>query len=125
MPEPFAGDEDRTPDVEAEGVVLERRAVPFAHQEADQAGVGVVQLLLATREGDARRVRHREVACHRVVEADEAVVEHVDSDRSLRGIVGDNVSGDTVFGNSHVEHIVKIRSAIAHSERSTGALLGG
>src|SRR6185312_12073385 len=36
VPEPLARDEDRRADVEAEGVVLKRRAVPIAHQEADQ-----------------------------------------------------------------------------------------
>src|SRR5262249_42172970 len=35
MPEPFAGHEDRAADVEPERVVLERRAVTVAHQEAD------------------------------------------------------------------------------------------
>ena len=54
MPEPLARDEDRAADVEAEGVVLERRAVPVAHQEADQALVGLVHLVLAAGEADAR-----------------------------------------------------------------------
>jgi len=71
--------------VEAERVVLEGRSVAIAHQEADQPGVGVVHLLLAAGEADARRVHYREVGGHRVVEADEAVVEHP------QGAVGDHV----------------------------------
>ena len=55
MPEPLARHEDRAADVEAEGVVLERRAVPVAHQEADQALVRLVHLRLAP--GEARRGR--------------------------------------------------------------------
>ena len=81
VPEPLARDEDRAADVEAEGVVLERRPVPLAHQEADQALVGLVQLLLAAGEADPRAVDDREVVGHRVVEPDEAVVE--DGDRVL------------------------------------------
>ena len=79
MSEPFARDEDRAADVEAEGVVLERRAVAVAHEEADQAGIRVVDLFLAPREADARAVDDGEVVGHHGVEADEAVVE--DGDR--------------------------------------------
>ena len=82
MPEPLARDEDRAADVEAEGVVLERRPVPLAHQEADQALVGLVHLVLAAGEADPRAVDDREVVGHRVVEPDEAVVE--DRDRCCR-----------------------------------------
>ena len=75
---PFPGDEDRAPDVEPERVVLERRAVPVAHQEADQALVGVVQLRLAPRERNARGVGYREVVGEHAVEPHEAVIEDVD-----------------------------------------------
>ena len=78
MAEPFARDEDRRPDVEAEGVVFERGPVAVAHQEPDEAGVGVVHLLLPAREADACAVDDREVARHRSVEPDEAVIEDVD-----------------------------------------------
>ncbi len=78
VPEPLARDEDRAADVEAEGVVLERRPVPLAHQEADQALVGLVHLLLAPGEADPRAVHDREVVRHRAVEPDEAVVEDAD-----------------------------------------------
>ncbi len=78
MPKPLAGDEDRAADVEAEGVVLERAPVPVAHQEADQRLVGLVHLLLAAGERDARAVDDREVVGQRTVEADEAVVEDLD-----------------------------------------------
>ena len=78
MSEPLPGDEDRAADVEAEGVVLERRAVPVAHQEADQRLVSLVHLGLAAREGDARTVHDGEVVGHRLVEAHEAMVEHLD-----------------------------------------------
>ena len=73
--EPFPRHEDRAPDVEAEGVVLERRAVPVAHQKADQALVRGVHLFLAAGERDAGAVDDREVVGHRVVEPDEAVIE--------------------------------------------------
>ena len=82
VPEPLARDEDRRAHVEAEGVVLERRPVPLAHQEADQALVGLVHLLAAPREADPRAVDDREVVGHRAVEPDEAVVEDAD------GVVG-------------------------------------
>ena len=75
MPEPLARDEDRAADVEAERVVLERRPVPVAHQESDQARVCVVDLVAPAGEADPRRVHHREVVGHRRVEPDEAVVE--------------------------------------------------
>ena len=75
MPEPLARDEDRAADVEAEAVVLERRAVPLAHQEADQARRRSRPGLLAPGKRDARGVDDREVVGHRPVEADEAVVE--------------------------------------------------
>ena len=68
-------------DVEAERVVLERCAVPIAHEETDQPRVGLVHLVLAPGEADARRVHDREIGRHRVVEPDEAVVE--DTDRVL------------------------------------------
>ena len=76
--EPFPCDEDRAADVEPESVVLERRAVPVAHQEADQALVGVVQLRLAPRERDAGGICDGEVVCQHAVEADEAVIEDLD-----------------------------------------------
>src|SRR4051794_33227947 len=82
MPEPLARDEDRRPHVEAEGVVLERRPVPVAHEKADQALVGLVHLLLTTGEADARGVGDGKVGGHRDVEPDEAVVE--DPNRVLR-----------------------------------------
>ena len=82
MAEPLARDEDRRPDVEAERVVLERRPVPVAHEEADQARVGLVHLVLPPGEADARGVHDREVGRHRVVQPDEAVIE--DTDRVFR-----------------------------------------
>src|SRR5262249_3893064 len=81
VPEPLTRDEDGRADVEAERVVLEGRAVPIAHEEADQAFIRLVHLLLPTGEADARGIRHGEVRGHRPVEADEAVVE--DTDRVL------------------------------------------
>ena len=84
MSEPLARDEDRAADVEAEGVVLEGRPVPVAHQEADQAGIGVVDLVPAAGEADAGGVDDREVVGHRGVEPNEAVVE--DADRARSGI---------------------------------------
>src|SRR5262249_25596982 len=78
MAEPLAGDEDRRADVEAKRVVLERRSVPVAHEEADQALVRLVHLLLAAREADTRGVDDREIGRHRAVEPDEAVVEDAD-----------------------------------------------
>jgi hypothetical protein len=95
VPEPFARDEQRAADVEAERVVLERRSVALAHQEPDQAGVRVVQLVPAPREADARGVHDREVGRHRVVQADETVVE----DRN--DVVGHDLGGDShgVEGN--------------------------
>ena len=85
MPEPLAGDEDRAADVEPERVVLERRAVPVAHQEADQPLVGVVHLRLAAGERDAGAVDDGEVVRHRPVEPHETVVEDLD------GVVGDDL----------------------------------
>ena len=78
MPEPLAGDEDRRSDVEAKRVVLERRAVAIAHEEANEALVRLVHLLLAAREADASSVDDREVVGHRVVEPYEAVIEDLD-----------------------------------------------
>ena len=77
MAEPFARHEDRAAHVETEGVVLEGRAVPVAHQEADQAFVRLVHLVLAAGERDAGAVDDREVVGHRAVETHEAVVEDV------------------------------------------------
>ena len=85
--EPFAGDEDRAADVESERVVLERRAVAVAHQEADQALVGGVHLGLAPCERHASAVHDRQVVGHHVVEAHEAVVE------DARCVVGGDVGG--------------------------------
>ena len=78
MPEPLACDEDRTADVEAERVVLERCPMAVAHQEPDQARVGIVDLFAPAGEADACRVDDREVVGHRRVEPDEAVVEDGD-----------------------------------------------
>ena len=86
MAKPFARHEDRAADVEAERVVLERRAVTVTHQEADQALVRRVHLVLMAGERDSRAVDDREVVGHRVVEAHEAVVE--ESDRLLGADVG-------------------------------------
>ena len=93
MAEPFPGHEDRAADVEAEGVVLERRAVTVAHQEADQALVRGVHLVLAAGEGDTGAVDDREVVGHRVVEPHEPVVE--DADRLLGTDVGRHSHGST------------------------------
>jgi hypothetical protein len=78
VPEPLAGDEDRRSDVEAKRVVLERRAVPLAHEEANETLVRLLHLLLAAREADARPVDDREVVGHGVVEPHEAVIEDLD-----------------------------------------------
>ena len=63
------------------------RAVPVAHQEADQRLVGLVHLGLAAGERDAGAVDDREVVGHRVVEAHEAVVEDLDRRRELISVV--------------------------------------
>jgi hypothetical protein len=78
---PLTRDEDRAADVKAERVVLEGRAVPVAHQEADQPLVGLVHLVLVAREGNAGAVHDREIAGHHAVEPHETVVE--DADRVL------------------------------------------
>ena len=114
MPEPLARDEDRAADVEAEGVVLERRAVPVAHQEADQALVRLVHLGLPPREGDAGAVDDGEVVGHRVVEADEAVVE--DADR---------VVGDDVCGHGHGRMTVLRRPDVTYPRGSGSAPRAG
>ena len=106
MAKPLARDEDRAANVEAERVVLERRAVPVAHQEADQAGVGVVELVLVPREADAGAVDDREIVGHRGVEPDEAVVEdgyrvlgyHLGRDRHM--IEASDVPGRLLVGSS-------------------------
>ena len=87
MAEPLARDEDRGADVEPERVVLERRPVPLAEEEANQTAVGVVHLLLAA--GDPRGVDDGEIARHRLVQPDETVVEHLD-----RARVGDGAGHD-------------------------------
>ena len=82
MPEPLARDEDRAADVEAEGVVLERRAVALAHEEADQARVARRPSSSRRGEADTRAAltTERSSAIARV-ETDEAVVE--DGDRAV------------------------------------------
>ena len=87
VPEPLARDEDRRAHVEAKRVVLERRPVPLAHQEADQALVRLVHLVDAPREADPSAVHDREVVRHRVVEPHEAVIEDAD------GVVGYHFGG--------------------------------
>src|ERR671918_2406108 len=79
VPEPFARDENRRADVEAEGVVLELSPVPVAHKKTDEALVGLVQLVLPPREAHPGGVDDGEVARHRAVEANEAVIEHLDA----------------------------------------------
>jgi hypothetical protein len=79
--EPFARDEDRAADVEAEDGMLERACVPLPDQEPDQAFIPLVQLGPVAREADAGSVDDGEVARHVRVEPDEAVVE--DRDRAL------------------------------------------
>ena len=64
--------------MEPERVVLERRAVAVAHQEPDQALVGLVELQLAPGERDPRGVCDRQVIGQRSVEPNEAVIEDVD-----------------------------------------------
>ena len=78
MPLPLARHEQRRLDVEAEEVVLERRAVALAHEEAHEARVAVVHRVDAGPERDAGGVDDREVVGQRGVEAHEAVVEDVD-----------------------------------------------
>jgi hypothetical protein len=65
--------------VKAERVMFEWRAVPVAHEKADQAGVGIVHLLLPSREADAGGVDDGEVSGHGVVEPDEAVIEDLNT----------------------------------------------
>jgi len=59
MPEPLTRYEDRTADVKTKTVVFERRSMPFAHQESDQAFIGFVHDLFATGETDPRRIDNR------------------------------------------------------------------
>ena len=54
------------------------RAVTLAHEEADEALVRLVHLLLAAREADASSVDDREVVGHGIVESYEAVIEDLD-----------------------------------------------
>ena len=75
---PLARHEQRRLDVEAEEVVLERRAVALAHEEAHEARVALVHRLAPGAERDARGVDDREVVGHHGVEPHEAVVEHLD-----------------------------------------------
>ena len=82
MPLPLARHEQRRLDVEAEEVVLERRAVTLAHEEAHEARVAVVHRVDAGAERHARRVDDREVVGQRGIETHEAEVEDVD--RSAR-----------------------------------------
>ena len=78
----LAHDEERRLDDEAEVAVLERAAVPLAHQEADQPRVALAHLVGRLVEGDPRAVHDREVGGERTVERDEAVIE--DRDDVLR-----------------------------------------
>jgi hypothetical protein len=94
VPEPLARHEDRGADVEAKRVVLERRPMPFAHEEADEPGVGLLHRLLAAREADPRGIDHREIARHRVVEADEPVIKDLD-----------RFFGHRVLHRAHVERV--------------------
>jgi hypothetical protein len=91
VPEPLSRDEQRRADVEAKCVVLEGGAVALAQEEADQTGIGVVHLLLAASEADARGIDDRQVARHGVVEPDEAMIENLD--RPL---------GDCLLDRTHV-----------------------
>ena len=75
VPEPFPRHENRTADVKAKGIVLEGRAVPVSHQEADQPLVGFLHDELAAGEADAGTVHHGEVIRHRIVEPNETVVQ--------------------------------------------------
>ncbi|MGI9657772.1 MAG: alpha/beta fold hydrolase, partial [Gaiellaceae bacterium] len=61
--------------MEAERVVFEGSAVAMAHEEADEARVGVAHRVCPFPEADASRVDHREIVCHGAVESDETVVE--------------------------------------------------
>ena len=90
MAHPFADDEDRRPDVEAERVMFVGRPVPIPHEETDQPLVGLVHLLLAAPERDAGGIDDRKITRHRVVEPDEAMVEH-----------GDRSFGDHALGHGH------------------------
>ena len=75
---PMTSASPSTPSWVRTSVAVVVAAVPIAHQETDQALVGLVHLLLAPREADPRRVHDREVGRHGVVEPDEAVVEDAD-----------------------------------------------
>ena len=81
--EVIADDEQRRLDDEAEVAVLERAAVPLAHQEADQALVARGHLVRFLVERDAGAVHDREVGGARGVEGDEPVVEDGDGVLSL------------------------------------------
>ena len=75
---PLARHEQRRLDVEAEEVVLERRPVALAHEEAHEPRVAIVHGVDARPERHARRVDDREVVGHDGVQAHEAAVENVD-----------------------------------------------
>jgi hypothetical protein len=64
--------------VEPEAVVLERRSMSIAHEEADEPSVGVVELLLPAGEADASGIGDRQIVGHRGIEADEAMIEELD-----------------------------------------------
>ena len=72
--------------------MLERRAVPLAHQEPDEALVAFVEFVRPRAERDAGRVDDGQVVAHVAVEPDEAVAEHVDPGHEASvGVVGTNV----------------------------------
>ena len=68
-------DEERRFDDETEVAVLERRSVPFAHEEADQTLVPLAHLVGSLVERDPRTVDDREVRSERTVEREEPVIE--------------------------------------------------
>ena len=78
MPLPLARHEQRRLDVEAEEVVLERRAVTLAHEEAHESRTALLHRLEPRAERDARGVDDGEIVRDRRVQAHEAVVEDVD-----------------------------------------------
>ncbi len=109
MSKPLARDEDRAAHVEAERVVLERRAVAVAHQEADEALVGLVHHLFATGERDAGAVHDGQVVGQRSVEPDETVVEQANR------LIGSRL------GHRQGSRTLVLAADVAHGARHHGA----
>src|SRR5205823_4386079 len=92
---PLPRDEDRTAHVEPEDAVLERRSVPLAHEETNQPFIALIQLGLVPGEADPRSVHDREVAGHRSVEANEAVVKDANRILSYDSVGRGHLAGES------------------------------